>query len=174
MLAEAVCVALTAAGLAIAVLTAVRRRWVRAARIAAVSLLPVGLYLTGLLTLAGRIGSAVGDWAAGLVVDPAVWTGAGVLAVAVLLWVAGSLGARRSRRRAGAAPAGGAGRAVPSAASDSARAGLGPAARQGRGAPADGTGAAGAGAAGRGGGKSADDDLSDFAEIEEILRRRGI
>lgn len=63
MLTSTVCVALSAAGLAIALLTAYRRRFRRATMIAAAALLPVGLYMTGLVSLAGTVVRAVADWA---------------------------------------------------------------------------------------------------------------
>ncbi|MEC4020969.1 hypothetical protein [Streptomyces sp. H27-D2] len=88
MLTTTVCAALSAAGLAIALLTAYRRRFLAATRIAAFSLLPVGLAMAGLIGLGGKIGRAVGGWSADLVLKPTVWAGFGVLAVAVVLYVA--------------------------------------------------------------------------------------
>ena len=52
MLAETICSAVSAAGLGIAAVTAYRKRFLAAARIAAYSLVPVGLVLTGV----GRVG----------------------------------------------------------------------------------------------------------------------
>lgn len=101
MLTTTVCVALSAAGLAVALLAAWRRRFVRAARIAAVALLPVGLAMAGLLGLAADIGAAAADWAASLVLRPTVWGGFAVLAGSVVLWAGARFGARR--RRSGAA-----------------------------------------------------------------------
>ncbi|MFD3457858.1 hypothetical protein ACFWVC_37480 [Streptomyces sp. NPDC058691] len=153
MLTSTVCVALSAAGLAIAVLTAYRRRFARAVRTAAVALLPVGLWMTGLVTLGGKVVAAVGDWAAGLVFKPSVWAGFGVLALAVVLYAAG----RIAGRRGGASERRGTPAAVPGAS-----------------APA-------LGAARRPDAKpkakekiKTDPDLAEFGEIEEILKRRGI
>ncbi|MFG3256469.1 hypothetical protein [Streptomyces sp. NPDC048172] len=87
MLTTTVCAALSAAGLAVAFLTAWRRRFVAATRIAAFSLVPVGLAMSGLVGLGGKIGKAFGNWAADLVMKPSVWAGFGVLAVAVVLYV---------------------------------------------------------------------------------------
>lgn len=101
MLTTTVCAALSAAGLAIAFLTAWRRRFAAATRIAAVALVPVGLAMSGLVGLAGKIGRAFGGWAADLVLKPTVWAGFAVLACAVVLWVV----ARAASGRAAARPA---------------------------------------------------------------------
>ncbi|OEV10652.1 hypothetical protein AN220_31070, partial [Streptomyces nanshensis] len=89
MLTTTVCAALSAAGLAIAFLTAWRRRFAAATRLAAVALVPVGLAMSGLVGLGGKIGKAVGGWAADLVLKPTVWAGFAVLACAVVLWIIG-------------------------------------------------------------------------------------
>ncbi|WNI14712.1 hypothetical protein [Actinacidiphila sp. ITFR-21] len=152
MLTTTLCVALTAAGLALAVLTAYRRRYLRATRIAALSLLPAGLALAGLVTLGRRIGTAVGDWAVDLVFKPTVWLGFGVIACSVLLYGITRLFSGRApsaeRTAGGRAPA-----AVPGAS--------GPALPAGRAAAGPRRGAS-------------DSGLSDFADVEEILKRRGI
>lgn len=166
MLTATVCIALSGAGLAVSFLTAWRRRFLRATRIAAWSLLPVGLYMTGLLPLGQKIGKAVGTWGADLVLKPTVWAGIGVLAFAAVLLVVTRLAGRRSGGRAegrsrevsrpGAAPA-----VAPGAST----AALGTRPRAA--APAAAKPAKKAAASGG-------DGLSDFKEIEEILRRRGI
>ncbi|GAA2481304.1 hypothetical protein GCM10010406_17000 [Streptomyces thermolineatus] len=160
MLTSTVCVALSAAGLVVALLTAWRRRFSAAARIAAVALLPVGLYLTGLVTVAGRIVSALGRWAADLVLDPGVWAGFAVLAASALLYAAGRVGRRRTVRRTAGERGAGAVTAAPGASAQALGRGTSPAAesapKPGRKAPKD------------------DDPLAGFEEIEEILRRRGI
>ncbi|MFT4009268.1 MAG: hypothetical protein QM655_04415 [Nocardioidaceae bacterium] len=56
-------------------------------RTAAWALLPAAAALTGLLELGGDIASSVGDWMAHLVFSPAVWLGAGVAGLAVVLFV---------------------------------------------------------------------------------------
>ncbi|MBN6546266.1 hypothetical protein ITX34_24815, partial [Streptomyces bryophytorum] len=86
MLTTTLCAALSAGGLAIAMLTAYRRRFLAATRIAAVSLVPVGLAMAGLVTLGRKVGTATGHWAADLVFKPTVWMGFGVLAVAAMLY----------------------------------------------------------------------------------------
>ncbi|MDJ1132323.1 hypothetical protein [Streptomyces iconiensis] len=167
MLTTTVCAALSAAGLAVAFLTAWRRRFVAATRIAAVSLLPVGLAMSGLVGLAGKIGKAVGTWAADLVLKPTVWAGFGVLACAVVLYViarfasgraAGSSGAGRKERRAAA------------------RADQRQATEPAAGAPSLGSGASQAPAnppakAKKPGSSGGDEDFSD---IEAILKKHGI
>lgn len=109
MLITTVCAALSAAGLAVAFLTAYRRRFAAALRLAGIALVPVGLAMSGLVGLAGKLGTAIGGWAAGLVLNPVVWSGFAVLAVAFVLYVAGRAAARgksgtaRSRTADGAA-----------------------------------------------------------------------
>jgi hypothetical protein len=153
MLTTTLCAALSAAGLAFAAATAYRRRYLRATRIAALALLPVGLAMAGLVTLGRRIGAALGDWAAGLVLNPEVWTGFAVIACSALLYGVTRLFSRRGDGRAeqteAAAPA-----AVPGARPPAVSAGQGSGRSRGRG--------------------SKDSGLSDFADVEEILKRRGI
>ncbi|MCY0936335.1 hypothetical protein [Streptomyces sp. H34-S4] len=76
MLAETICSAVSAAGLGIAALTAYRKRFLAATRIAAYSLVPVGLVMTGVV-----------QWAAGIVFNPTVWAGFAVLGLAWLLFM---------------------------------------------------------------------------------------
>jgi hypothetical protein len=152
MLTSTVCVALSGAGLAIALLTAYRRRYLAALRTAAFALLPIGLYMTGLVTLGSKVGTAVGDWAAGLVFKPSVWAGFGVLAVSGVLYAGTRIVARRGAGRAraevkanGRVKGNGRAQAAPAA-----------------GAPALPERARAA------------SDLSDFSDVEEILKRHGI
>ncbi|GAA2437425.1 hypothetical protein [Streptomyces macrosporus] len=148
MLTTTVCAALSAAGLAVAFLTAFRRRYAAATRIAALSLVPIGLAMSGLLGLFGTVGGAVATWASDLVLEPTVWAGFGVLALAVVLYVVGRAAGRRSRGR----PARGERRPAESGAS---RPALGGEDRERR--PAAGAG-----------------DTDDFSDIEAILRKHGI
>ncbi|MFE2285819.1 hypothetical protein ACFXDJ_16815 [Streptomyces sp. NPDC059443] len=76
MLAETICSAVSAAGLGIAALTAYRKRFLAATRIAAYSLVPVGLVMTGVV-----------QWLTGIVFKPTVWVGFGVLGLAWLLFM---------------------------------------------------------------------------------------
>jgi hypothetical protein len=77
MLAETICSAVSAAGLGIAAITAYRRRFLSAARIAAYSLLPLGLVLTGAV-----------EWAVGTAFSLTAWVGFGLIGVAWLLFLA--------------------------------------------------------------------------------------
>lgn len=74
MLAETVCSAVSAAGLGIAAITAYRKRFLSAARIAAYALVPLGLVMTGAV-----------QWLADTAFSPIAWAGFGVLGVAWLL-----------------------------------------------------------------------------------------
>lgn len=76
MIAETVCSAVSAAGLGIAAVTAYRKRFLSAARIAAYSLVPVGLVMTGVV-----------GWLADTAFSPTAWAGFGVLGVAWLLFM---------------------------------------------------------------------------------------
>ncbi|MBW1596719.1 hypothetical protein [Streptomyces sp. JJ38] len=151
MLTLTVCAALSAAGLAVSFLTAWRRRFVAATRLAALSLLPIGLALSGLLGMFGDIARSVGSWAADLVMDPEVWVGFGVLALSVVLYVVARLaGARTARRHTvevperGGAPGQDAGRTPPAV--------------SGR----------------RESARSKPDGGEDFSDIEAILKKHGI
>ncbi|MCB5168973.1 hypothetical protein LG634_29675 [Streptomyces bambusae] len=94
MLAETICSAVAAAGLGIAALTAYRKRFLAATRIAAYALVPLGLVMTGVV-----------DWLSGIVFKPTVWIGFGVLGLSWLLFTATRLVERRGKGRT-AAPAG--------------------------------------------------------------------
>ncbi|WP_229758970.1 hypothetical protein [Peterkaempfera bronchialis] len=160
---EVVCYALTALGLAVGLLSAVRRRFLAATRWVAVALLPAGVYLAGLVPVLRRIGRMLRTWGADLVLSPQVWTGLGLLALALLLFAAAHLAGRRRAARTAVAP--------PSAPRATAAPAAGPPALRARPAAPQATEPAPKSAPGRKGGG---DDLGDFSEIEEILRRRGI
>lgn len=121
MLAETICSAVSAAGLGIAAVTAYRKRFLAAVRIAAYSLVPIGLVLTGIV-----------DWVAGIAFKPSVWLGFGLLAVAWLLFLTTraierrGVGTRKERKAAARAAQGGAvapAASAPSSAPDSRRPG---------------------------------------------------
>ncbi|SNB86826.1 hypothetical protein SAMN02745831_03080 [Streptomyces sp. PgraA7] len=154
MLAETICSAVSAAGLGIAAVTAYRKRFLTATRIAAYSLVPLGLVLTGVV-----------EWVAGIAFKPSVWLGFGVLGLSWLLFMTTRAIERRSgttRAERKAARAAGRNEAVApgaSAPSLGAGAGAGPAAKpqskpkkkQEAAAPGD-----------------------DFSDIEAILKKHGI
>jgi hypothetical protein len=144
---------LTLLGLLVTILAGRRGHKGRMVQGIGLMLAPVGLYLSGLLRLLWDGGVAVVDWASRLVLSPAVWFGLALLAVCFVLWVVGGIIARRTPKRsradrkAAAAPAGG----TTAVAGRSDRSPSGQAnARQ---APAQ------------------DDDM---AEIEALLKARGI
>jgi hypothetical protein len=142
------CAGLTGLGLVASWLAWRRRGAAAGMRGAAWSLLPLVAYLTGAVEMLWRIGTAVGDWVSGFVFSPTVWSGVIVLGLAVLLFLVSGALRRRAPSR---------GRAVqaqsrqPVGAAD--RRAVEPAAKAPR-QPAK------------------QDD--EFAEAEEILRRRGI
>ncbi|WP_329103929.1 hypothetical protein [Streptomyces sp. NBC_01439] len=76
MLAETICSAVSVAGLGIAAVTAYRKRFLSAARITAYALVPVALVMTGFV-----------EWVSGMVFNPTVWAGFGLLGVSWLLFM---------------------------------------------------------------------------------------
>ncbi|MBV1934984.1 hypothetical protein KUF83_00175, partial [Streptomyces sp. BV286] len=98
MIAETVCSAVAAAGLGIAAVTAYRKRFLAAARLAAYALVPLGLVLTGAV-----------EWVAETAFSPTAWAGFGVLGLAWLLFMTTRAverrtgGTRKERRAARAA-----------------------------------------------------------------------
>ena len=98
MLAETVCSAVSAAGLGVAAVTAYRKRFLSAFRLAAYSLVPVGLVMTGVV-----------GWVADTAFSLTAWAGFGVLGLAWVLFAATRAverrggGTRKERRAARAA-----------------------------------------------------------------------
>ncbi|GAA1384885.1 hypothetical protein GCM10009639_06840 [Kitasatospora putterlickiae] len=168
MLTATFAFALTAAGVAVAGLRAYRRRFLSATRWFAVALLPAGLYLTGLFPVARTIGDEIADWAVKLVFDPRVWTGIVLLAVSAGLLVTTRWMGRRGAVTEGRKATAPATPATPAAGPAPAR----PAVAPSTGAPS--TGAPSARTTPKRAGKGKGDGLDEFADIEEILRRRGI
>lgn len=94
----ALAITLTVLGGLYTVLAWRRRGLVPAMRGAALTLLVPAAYLTQTLRMFTRIADAVADWAIGLVLSPAVWTGIALAGVSALLLVgARMLTARRER-----------------------------------------------------------------------------
>lgn len=96
MIAETIFSAVSAAGLGIAAVTAYRKRFLSATRIAAYSLVPVGLVMTGVV-----------KWVAHTAFSPVAWLGFVVLGVAWLLFLTTRAverrgGGTRKERRAAA------------------------------------------------------------------------
>ncbi|MDX3802254.1 hypothetical protein [Streptomyces sp. AK04-3B] len=148
MIAETVCSAVAVAGLGIAVVTAYRKRYLAAARIAAYALVPLGLVMTGIV-----------EWVADTAFSPTAWAGFAVLGGAWALFattraVERRRGGTRKERRA-AARAAHSEAVAPAASAPSLGQSSRPASR-----PA---------AAPRATGGS-----EDFSDIEAILKKHGI
>jgi hypothetical protein len=149
MIAETVCSAVAAAGLGIAAVTAYRKRFLAATRIAAYSLVPLGLVMTGVV-----------DWLADTALSPTAWAGFGVLG---LSWVLFSTTRAVERRRGGTRKERKAARgAQPEAVAPAASApSLGPAVRTPATRPA-------------GKPRGTESAKDDFSDIEAILKKHGI
>ncbi len=164
MLAETICSAVSAAGLGIAAVTAYRKRFLTATRIAAYSLVPVGLVLTGVV-----------EWVAGIAFKPSVWLGFGVLGLSWLLFMTTRAIERRSgttRAERKAARAAGRNEAVaPAASAPSLGAGAGASATAGPAAASQPQPQPQAQSKKKQGAAAPGDDFSD---IEAILKKHGI
>ncbi|MER5732549.1 hypothetical protein ABT084_30170 [Streptomyces sp. NPDC002138] len=160
MLAETICSAVSAAGLGIATLTAYRKRFLAAARIAAYALVPVALVMTGLV-----------EWVSGIAFRPTVWAGFGLLGFSWLLF---TITRAIERRRLGAAD--GEPAEVGTAAGRRGRAArAGRSERQAAVAPAASAPSLGAGASPQAAPRpGAAAPTEDFSDIEAILKKHGI
>ncbi|MEU2825163.1 hypothetical protein ABZ763_23555 [Streptomyces bacillaris] len=158
MLAETICSAASAAGLGIAAITAYRKRFLTATRIAAYSLVPLGLVLTGVV-----------EWVSGIAFKPSVWIGFGVLGLSWLLFMTTRAIERRSgttRAERKAARAAERNEAVAPGASTPS---LGAGSSAGQARPA-----AGGAAAKPKRKQEAAAPADDFSDIEAILKKHGI
>ncbi|MET9894879.1 hypothetical protein ABZZ47_32640 [Streptomyces sp. NPDC006465] len=148
MIAETVCSAVSVAGLGIAAVTAYRKRFLAAARIAAYSLVPIGLVMTGVV-----------GWLADTAFSPTAWAGFVVLGGAWALFMITRVverrsgGTRKERRAAKAAAQRDA--MAPAASAPSLGQGAGTVARPAATPRAKGSG-------------------DDFSDIEAILKKHGI
>ena len=61
------------------------------------ALAPVALYFSGLLRLLWNAIVAFGTWASTLVFSPLIWLGMALLGLCIVLWVVGGMVARRTR-----------------------------------------------------------------------------
>lgn len=153
---------LTLAGLVISLVVWRVKGAARGLRGVAWSLLPLVAGLIGLMNAVWQFGMSILGILVGLLFNPAVWAGVVLAGVAVVLYVVSGIMAARG---VGVRPRGGAGKE--------------PAAARGGGTAA--AGAAGAakpagqvGSASKPKKSAAADDLSDFGDIEALLRKRGI
>lgn len=159
MIAETVCSAVSVAGLGIAGITAYRKRFLAAARIAAYSLVPLGLVMTGVV-----------GWVADTAFSPSAWAGFCVLGGAWLLFVITRAVERRrggGRKERGEIPAAQREAVAPAASAPSLGQGQGQG--QGRGRGKASRPEAQPAAKPRGGGAG-----DDFSDIEAILKKHGI
>jgi hypothetical protein len=152
------CVGLTLLGL-IASWAAWRRRGLAAGtRGVAWSLLPVSLYLTGLLRLLWDVVKSVSTWVTHLIFSPSVWAGVALFGLSVVLYVVS--GIARSRRgdtsvsKSDAKP--GADKAIAELTSTGPAPASAKPAKKGKAS------------------KAAKKESSEFDEIEDILKRHGI
>ncbi|HEY5978765.1 MAG TPA: hypothetical protein VIT41_03940 [Microlunatus sp.] len=122
----------------------------------AIALAPIALYFTGLLRLVWDAVVALVGWASSIIFSPSMWFGISLLGLCVVLWVVGGLLTRRSVAKGGSAPAAGSGGR--------------PAVSAGA-APAPKTAAKKAAPKGNAPQQDVDPEM---AEIEAILKNRGI
>jgi len=124
---------------------------------AALAVAPVGLYFTGLLRLVWDAAVAVVGWATSIIFSPTMWFGISLLGLCVVLWVVGGMLTRRSAAKNPVT----AGSTKPAVTSGRTARGSAPAVATPATKPAKGKAAA------------AEID-PELAEIEAILKNRGI
>lgn len=157
------CVGLTLLGLIGSWAAAKRRGTTAGVRGVAWSLLPVSLYLTGLLEMLWDVVKAASDWVVNLVFSPSVWAGVALFGVSVVLFVL--TGVLRGRGKSAEAEGKGKGKGKKSvgtterAAGEITATGPAPASASKKKQPKK---------------KAADPDAGEFDEIEDILKRHGI
>ncbi|TCC17240.1 hypothetical protein [Kribbella sindirgiensis] len=136
-----------------------RRRGIAAGtRGIAWSLLPVSLYMTGLLKVLWEVVRSVVSWAAHLIFSPTVWAGVALFGVSVVLYVVSGVargrGGNQKAEKAQKKPASPAGE-LTSTGPEPASAATAKAAKPSK-------------------GKAKQQESSEFDEIEDILKRHGI
>ena len=153
------CIGIALIGVLIAGLTWRKGERGRVVQGAALAVAPVGLYFTGLLRLLWDAVVAVVGWATSIIFSPTMWFGISLLGLCVVLWVVGGILTRRSAAQGGTA----------SASSTK------PAVTSGRPASAGSPAVAPAKKTAPGKGKTSAADIDpELAEIEAILKNRGI
>lgn len=158
------CLALTLLGLLVTGVAWRRGNRGRALQGVGLMLAPAGLYFSGLLGLLWRGGVAVGNWVIGLTMSRTVWLGLSLLAVCLVLWVVGGIVARRSPRKSRRRAVSGSASPAPASVTSAA----------GGGKNTSGTGAPPASAQKRPGAQQPAPVDDDLAEIEALLKSRGI
>lgn len=131
------------------------------------ALAPVALYFTGLLRLLWDAVVGVVGWAASIIFSPLMWFGLSLLALCIVLWVVGGVLAKRSASRTTSTSAGGGKAAKATPAVGTGRGG-------GSSPAAKGSSPTAARKAGAKGKAPAADIDPELAEIEAILKNRGI
>lgn len=153
MIAETICSAVSAAGLGIAAITAYRKRFLAATRIAAYSLVPVALVMTGVV-----------EWLADKAFSPTAWVGVGLLGLSWVLFMTTRMVERRSgvgsrKERRAAARAAQRDAVAPAASAPSLGASAAPVAEP---------------KAAKAKKPRAADPGDDFSDVEAILKKHGI
>ena len=151
------CAGLTVLGLIISWLVGRRRGWGAGLRGVAWSLLPVAAYLIGIIELLWQISSSVARWAAGFVISLTAWAGIAVIGLSIVLFIVSGVIRRRAPARSTKKAAKSADASGPVSVTSGSRG------QTSSSAPASSSA-----------GSSASSGDDEFAEIEEILRRRGI
>lgn len=129
-----------------------------------IALAPIALYFTGLLRLLWDAVVAVVNWATSIIFSPSMWFGISLLGLCVVLWVVGGMLTRRAAAKGAPAVAGSGSGSGGKSAVGSGRTGTAV-------APAKPTAAKKAPAKGK---QPAADIDPEMAEIEAILKQRGI
>ncbi|MET9021372.1 hypothetical protein ABZV93_15420 [Actinopolymorpha sp. NPDC004070] len=181
-----VCAGLSALGV-VAAFFAFRRRGAAAGiRLFGWAVLPMAIYLTGMVRLLWTVGAALVKWVSGFVFSPYVWTGLALFGVAAICLPVAAAMRRRQASRAGEVETGrtAAGTRAAGSGTGGSRAGGSKAIDAGAGGAAGGRTNTGKASVtpkpveqsrGRSKGKDDDEDpLAGFEDIDEILKRRGI
>ena len=161
------CAGLTALGFVATWFGWRRRGAASGLRLAAWSLLPLAAYLTGIITVLWKTGTAIATWAVNLVISPSMWAGVALAGLSVVAFVVSGAVRRRASRGSGKGQqketstgqspqghAAGSTQEIPAASKK---------AKSPAGAGSD-----------TGGTKDGSGKDEDFSDVEEILRRHGI
>jgi hypothetical protein len=183
-----ICAALSAVGVVAAFFAFRRRGMASGLRLLGWAVLPMAIYLTGMVRLLWTIGAAIGKWVSGFVFSPFVWAGVALFGfAAIALPVAGALRRRKVTREVPAGEDAGMARLEGGTGAASGGGATSEAAERGDAEQATGKQAAAGKKADRkagrkardkeppaGKGEKAADPLEGMDDVEEILKRRGI